>query len=167
MVAPSMRVEISETITATYSQAGARRVIKAANEGAAVLWRDKMLMKHFRPGAAAKYNYARRKASTIARKRRQAEQGLVKYSGNRPLVDRGVLEGAMRRLHVIKANWRGATVTLVGPRYFQLRQQLGRPNLGAEVTRVTADEERQINKTSEQAADAEVERKKPRRRKVI
>ena len=166
MTAPSMSVELFENLTESLSVRGRRRVFKAANGAAGVHWRDKYLMRHFQSGAATRYGYARRKRSTIARKKRDADRGQALHGGRRPLVHSGRLAAAMRRLHPVRATPSKATITLHGPRQLNIRPKAGRPNLGMEVLRVSGGEVREINQVSADAADAEMAKSKPRKRVV-
>ncbi len=142
-----------------------RRVMKATMGSVALMWRNRMLMQHFRSGAASKYNYQRRSRKYVERKRLLARFGAVEAGGRLPLVFRGLLRRAMKALHRIAAYWSRALVHLVGPSYFKRTIGSSRPNLVDETLTVTSDEDRELTAHGEQTWSQEVQNAKPRQRR--
>ena len=167
MVAPLFQITLDETITEALSIRGRREVFKAANYAAARVWRDEMLKRHFESGAATRYGYTHRAKSTIEKKKRLAKAGIVKEGGRRPLVHTGLLRRSMSKFQPIRATPGKATINLVGPSYFRISYRPGRPNLGAEVTRIIPQELRRLDEAAMRAADEVITKTKPKRKRVV
>jgi len=116
-----------------------RAVSRDSWEAAGDHWHDKILPKHFKPGAAREYRYKRRTAAHQAKKQRM-------FGHRRPLVFRGDLERQVLRLRDVRgvadnSKRRGAVkIKLSGPaqfRPFRTLKDLNKPDLASEVQRVS------------------------------
>ena len=109
-------------------------------------WADDLLPEHFQPGAINVFGYQPRKRSTLIRKAKLAKLGVVQDGGLLPLVHTGRLRSMLTgHSQPVIGTANRTTVHLNGPSYFSIRPyKSGRPNLGAEVTAVSARHERLI-----------------------
>jgi len=119
---------------------GWRDITKTAHRDQADHWRKRMLPTHFQSGAASKYGYRPRKASTIARKRRDAARGLAVAGGRLILVWSGNFRASSKHATVRAYPTRGR-VDFNAPAYAPIRQRTNRqPPIADEATRVNQSE---------------------------
>lgn len=113
-------------------------------------------MRHFEPGAAARYGNQPRKPKYQERKRRAVDAGSFRISSDakNDNIYTGALRQAVRMNHTPQAFPTRVTVNMPTPYYAKMTPATAdKPNIGAELTRVAPDEQT----TMERAYHATVE----------
>jgi hypothetical protein len=105
-------------------------------------WEAEIKMRHFEADAASRYGYQPRTERYLRRKKAiAAKTWRVLEGGQRDLVLHGQTRGAVRMRHTPRVFPTRLTIHIPTPSYVQMRPRTtGRPNLGEELTRLTADE---------------------------
>lgn len=112
-----------------------RAAKKRALETAAGYWHTAMFPGHFSLRAAALYHYQPRKAQTMREK-------AARFHHQRPLEKTGRLKRQTLRAVRLAGSAARVRVTLMGPPYLRMRRRdQGAPDMAAELTAVTRDEE--------------------------
>lgn len=107
-------------------------------------WHEKMLPRHFKPGAAAKYHYKPRTLKYRIRKTRAASRG-THPEAHLPLVYSGELRRAVLSSVRITYSAKRATGHLRGPAYMK-QQTAKHPNIGEELKKHTRSEQKKQGK---------------------
>jgi hypothetical protein len=132
-----------------------REGMKEAHRVEATEWHERMLPKHFRKGAAARYGHQKRKPEYLKFKRMAAagkgpyrKRGPVLLDGQVDNVFSGLLMHTLLGFASIRPYPTRVTVRMSGPRYITMRPYLsGQPDKAREVTAVAADEQQQLDAT--------------------
>jgi len=129
-------IEVKVETTTRFGRVAWREASKDAWLAAGAFWHETILPKHFEPQAGPEYGYA-------FRTRKYLKQKLTAKGHARPLVYKGELERAVKRMRDLTGSRArgddegGVNVKLSGPRYLHQRQQPGQPNLAAELSAVS------------------------------
>lgn len=169
-----MAVLIRATITGEglLSKRAHNRVMTGVMGDVGAAWKKTMLPRHFRSGAATKYGYQRR---TNAWQRRKMRSPVRASDAHLPLVYTGTLRRMVKRDANVRAFPTRATVNLPGPKYLTSRPNptgrgRNRPNMGNEITTVTADEVHELDviaeKSYERRLTAELKNTRARKRVI-
>lgn len=118
------------------------------------LWEREFKPRHFASDAGERYAYKPRSPAYLKKKERLAKLSGPARATRRVSADVGrllVYTGATRRAvlqrHLVRAFPTRVSVQIPTPKYVQMRPyKAGRPNLGEELTRVTSDEAREMEK---------------------
>jgi len=135
---------------------------KAGNAAVAERWHENYLPSHFAEHAKTKYNYARRAASTLARKARMAKRGQAMHGGRRLLVEKGLLREQVSRRGILRVY--PTRFTLKMPSHVPRRPKNSSIDLHEEVTRTTSGERRMLAKLWKKVVLKHLENYRPRRR---
>lgn len=163
-----LKVEVNSDLELTVRST--RAALKRTFYLVGLFWQRNFLKKHFTTSAPSIYGYRPRTPKTLARKRQLAARGLVESGGHIALVHSGVLRRALTHFtHRQDAYPTRVTIHLIGPSYFKTNYRPGRPNLGQEVTAISADEREQLRRFAQDTVRDEglVEFKKSKIRKII
>lgn len=123
-----------------------------------LLYDRKFKMRHFEPGAAARYGYQSRKPKYQEKKNRAVDRGSRHHSpdAKNPLIFSGALRAAVRQNHLPRAFPTRFTVSMPTPIYAAMTpRRSGVPNLGSELTRVAADEQLEFEKVYHDTVETE------------
>ena len=113
-------------------------VMKAVLQEVVEIWHRRYLPRHFQTGAVAQYNYQKRSRDYMRRKARRKGHQM-------PLVYGGDLKRQVTRSARIMGSRRRAVASMSGPSYlYRYRKDSRQPDMADELTRVTANEERQL-----------------------
>lgn len=132
-----------------------RAICKAAYRATGLYWVEKMLPKHFEPGAAERYRYKWRAKGYRLRKDRAFQSGRPIQKGGAPVIagsdTPNVLTGYMKRevMHnvVVRGFPTRATVIMYGPAYLTTRFfKKNQPDKPAEITAVRSDERQELSR---------------------
>jgi hypothetical protein len=141
-----------------------REILRKAFRAVGEFWAMTFAKRHFEPGAAERYHYARRTARYMARKDRQLAAGRSMSKGeprviagsDTPLVLTGRMRDMMLQHVVIRSFQNHVSVTLLGPAYTNAKLGRGgkargdfsrhQPNKPREITVVTPDEHKALKK---------------------
>jgi hypothetical protein len=165
-----IRVQMTTDGGAEVSARAHSRAMKSTMEAVGKHWKRHMLGRHFRSGAATKYGYQPR---TNAWQRRKLRSSIRASDAHLPLIFTGTLKRMVLRSNIIRAYPTRATVELPGPRYLTARPNptgrgRSRPWMAAEITAITPDEIRELDRVAEEAYPRflarEVANKRTRRR---
>lgn len=124
-----------------------RDILKPAHEEVGDYWHKNILPKHFKPGAAQKYNHQARTEGYLKKKARLARSGFAKrVSGQlQDNVFTGRMRASLKRSSITRGYPSRVSVSMFGPRYTTMRVwKSNQPDKAAEITRVTQDEEREL-----------------------
>ena len=155
MIALGFDVEI----TGMVSRRALSRMRREAMKRAGAYWQQKMLPKHFQPGAIRTYGMKRRTAAYQKRKKAKGIRHAVVWSGQ--------LKSLMLRRQIVRAFPTRATINIPGPSYLSMRPKGNRPNLGEEVTAVIKRDEDELTKIHDQELQELIDNHKPRSRKKV
>ena len=102
----------------------------------------------FEPGASSRYNYQARTDRYLKRKQRLAARSWrVKDGGKTDIVYSGITRTAVRRPQTPKPYYNRVVLDTPTPSYVAMRpRKPGRPNMGAELASVTADERAEMER---------------------
>lgn len=148
---------------------GQRFVTKAAFKEIGQEWSRNMLPDHFNRNKQAKYAYRSRTKAYMRRKRREALRGNVKGGGVTDLVFSGRTRDSVMGFNRVQAFPTRATVHLNTPNYARTNYKPGRPNIGAEITKVLPSESRQLDQVGSrklEQATAQWQKNHPVRRRI-
>lgn len=134
------------------------RAMKGTMGDVATAWNKKIKGRHFRSGAATKYGY---KPRTAAWMRRKLRSPIRAPDARLPLIYTGALKRQVLRSRNIKAFPTRATVDLQTPPYVKSRPNpngrgRNRPNMGQEITAITADEIHELDVVAEKSYERRV-----------
>lgn len=119
----------------------AAKFLKPVLQNAVKLWHDKMLPRHFEAGAAQKYGYLPRAASTIKRKLRATGARGLSPDARLPLIWTGRLKREVTRMIRVSGTGKRGRGSMTGPPWLSYR-----PHLAKEVTAVTRKEAEEMAK---------------------
>jgi len=125
------------------------------------LWAKDTLPKHFQTGAARRYGYERR---SIRYQRAKQKKGLPALVWSGRARDKLTSLGHFKTTGA-KASAKGKFTNVNSIRYFYM-QKAGHPNMAAETTRLSRDEEGRIKKTLQQSIVPELNKTTGRKRIV-
>lgn len=118
-----------------------RDLLKASHADMGQHWHQKMLPRHFEPGARERYGYKPRTRKYAIRKNRDYTRGKATAASNVDLVYTGFLRRSLSTVATIRAFPTRVTIQMTGPRYVTMRvHNSNQPDKAAEVTAVTRDE---------------------------
>lgn len=143
-----------------------RRIRTEGNARVARYWHRKFLPKHFTTSNKVTYNHKPRTSKYLKRKRIKAHfrPDLVKKGGIVDNVLSGRMEQAAKRNISLRAFPTRATLTMTGPRYMTMRPyKSGQPDKGAETTKVTRLEGRELEKVNGEHYEREMKKFKSRK----
>ena len=124
-----------------------RDILKKAHEDVGDYWHEKMLPKHFKPGASQKYKHAARTPGYLKKKERLAARGTVKrVSGQlQDNVFTGRMRADLKRSRIVRGYPSRTTITMHGPRYVTMRvHKSNQPDKAKEITTITPEEEQEL-----------------------
>lgn len=109
----------------------------------------------FEPDAAGRYGYQTRKEKYLQRKKRRAARTWrVKDGGHLDLVYSGITRTAVKRRQIPKPYYNRVVVETPTPRYVAMRPwKTGRPNMGAELSSLTTDERRDMERIFQETVE--------------
>lgn len=142
-----------------------QKIIKPVLQELVMFWHREMLPRHFKAGASRRYNFAQRKAGTWARKRRAVAAG--KPDAMLPLVLRGDTRDMVSRAIRVSGTAKSATGRMAAPRVVTHAVRAGRPNLAAEITTVSPDEQRTLARMAADMIAARMNQNTDRQVEVI
>jgi hypothetical protein len=146
MVIYAFQFEYDALLEKTGSNRAVDRAAKAAHELVAKYWHEKILPRHFTVEARTKYKHKPRSEEWKKRKKRLAKVGKVKRGGIIDLIATGATHQSLTEYADIRAYPTRFSVTMHGPDYIGMRPMNPKmPNMGAEVTRVTPDEQDEMD----------------------
>jgi len=119
---------------------GKKLTIPALQE-AIKYWYDKMLGRHFRTGAAAKYGYKRRAIKTIKRKEGFAKLG--NPDARLPLIMSGRMKREVTRMIRVSGTGKRAHGVMTGPMQLSIKRS-NYPDLAGEIAAVTQAEAQEL-----------------------
>ena len=129
-------------------------------------WQTRFKKQHFTSRARSKYNYRQRDSRYKRRKQRLAKEGIVEKGGRQDLVFSGLTERLVMAYHRVRAFPTRATIAMPLPRYVKMvPKNASNPNLGAEITRVSAQEERTLTNLQDKFITDEMNKPAPKRRR--
>lgn len=138
-------VRTTETAPPDVAKRRLPAIFKEGNRAAGELWQTKYLPLHFKPFAKSRYGYQQRSTKYLTRK---AKRGAVADL---------VLEGLLKELmtgtrHIVRAFPKRFSIQMFGPSYVGMRpKKASRPNMGAEITKTIASEEKAMGKVYDAA----------------
>ena len=135
--------------------------LKVAFETAGSYWKEQYLPRHF-DQRQGRYQYRRRTQKYLTSKAKKAKLAAVQppvvKGGALLLVNTGLTERSMEAHHPVRAYPTRVTIKMPGPRYVGMRPyKSNHPNLGAEITKVTADENRTLLALFERTLQKEID----------
>lgn len=135
-----------------------REALKAGWYAVGVYYDEVVQPRKFEADAAMRYGYQARKPKYLERKkRRAAKTSLVKEGGSRDIVYGGKTRTAVVRRQYPTPYYNRVKVETPTPLYVQMRPyKSGRPNMGAELTSVTADERHEMEKIFQATAESQL-----------
>jgi hypothetical protein len=121
----------------------------------------------FEPGAADRYGYQPRKERYLKSKRRRAERSWrVKDGGLLNNVYSGITRTAVKRRQIPRPFYNRVVVETPTPRYVAMRPyKSGRPNIGAELSSLAADERREMERIFQETVEQRLSQYKGGRKK--
>jgi hypothetical protein len=155
------------------SKRAVNRIAKKVHQVAAHYWHKFILPRHWQKGAKKRYDHRTR---TPAYRRRKLYAFLYGTGGalgkpqapDRDLLWSGAMKRELRKFRTIRAYPTRFSVRMHGPRYIGMRpMNTNMPNLGAEVTTVTDDEQIEVARTAEDALPRFVREEQGRRRERV
>jgi len=143
------------------------RVMTQVNFDVLEFWHAAILKRHFQRGADVRYRYQSRSANTT-----KIQWGLYRagktLSPGRPLVRSGALRERVRGYASIRAYPTRAIATMHSPFYAGMQPyRTGLPNLGAEITEVTDEEQDEIGRFATARADLLLQQQRGHRRRRL
>ena len=129
-----------------------REIAKNGMFRVGVAWDRWFKMRHFQPDAHDRYGYAQRTAKHL---RRKAARGVPKFLD---LVYTGTTRRVMSRIQIPRVFPTRVSFTFPTPDYVMMRpnpKKRKAPNLGEEMTRVTAEETEQLEAVFAEYAEAQ------------
>jgi hypothetical protein len=133
-------IRIKGIDTTGVSRRALKEITREAHRLQALEWHRQFVKLHFEDPAKFRYGYKRRSEKYRRRKLRQGK-------GNTDLVFSGLTREAMLRPPLVRAFPSRARVQMAGPSYVAMRPRgKNKPNMGEEISTVTADEVRVLEK---------------------
>lgn len=126
-----------------------KEITREAHRVQALEWHRQFIRFHFNGAARYRYGYKQRRPKYLKKKQRIAgvAPGKVLEGGSVDLVYSGLTREAMLRPPLVRAFPNRARLEMAGPSYVAMRpKRPNKPNLGAEITAVTPDEVRTLEK---------------------
>lgn len=135
-----------------------RNMRRAANLAVGLQWDREFKPRHFDSDAATRYRYAERSANYLARIRRMLTSAIPKISraAERPLIYSGLTRRQVLLRQIPRAFPTRVVVNLATPAYVRIRPRAGLPPLADEITRVNADERRELAATMHRTFETEL-----------
>lgn len=155
------------------SKRAVQRVAKGIHEIVGTFWHRVILPRHWRKGARERYGHQQRTAKYQRRKLNAFFYGGGGKLGRPEAPDRDLLwSGLMRRSLMefgrVRAYPTRFSVTMHGPRYVGMRPfRTGMPNMGAELTTVTEDEQQEMAEEAEAHLPQLIQENKTRVRETV
>jgi hypothetical protein len=147
-----------------------RRALVAGWFAVGVYHDETVQPRKFQPGAASRYGYQDRSPKYLERKQRGgAATWRIKDGGRTPLVYSGVTRTRVLSRQLPRAFPTRVWVQIPTPPYIQMRPDRRRwnmPAMGVELTSVTADEIREMEKIFLEAVEAQLNTERDRMRRL-
>ena len=148
------------------SKRGWREALRAGWRAVGEVYEEEVKPRKFDPDASERYGYKPRSEKYLRKKRKRAKYSWrVKNGGERLLVYSGVTRTAVMRTHRPRAFPTRVTIDIAAPSYIQMRpRNANRPNMGEELTSMTADEIQQAERVFEATVERALARLREKRK---